>query len=155
MTRRSASADAWGSLLRVHAALVPRLDERLKSEAGLSLSWYDVLLELNSAPDRRLRMTDLGERVVLSRTRVSRIVDELQRAGLVAREENDADRRSAYAAMTADGRRAFLRAAPKYVDAIEQEFAASLTVDELRSLDEALSRVIAHSSGRAADRPSG
>ena len=50
----------------------------------LTLAWYDVLLELNSAPDRRLRMSDLGERVVLSRTRVSRVVDELERAGLVA-----------------------------------------------------------------------
>ena len=142
MDRRSAASEAWGSVLRVHAALVPRLDERLKTGAGLSLSWYDVLLELNGAEGRRLRMTDLGDRVVLSRTRVSRIVDELQRAGLVAREENDEDRRSAYAVMTSAGRRAFLRAAPKYVEAIEEEFAAGLSIEELRSLHAALSRVL-------------
>jgi DNA-binding MarR family transcriptional regulator len=143
MARRSAAADAWGSVLRVHAALVPRLDERLKAETGLPLSWYDVLLELNAADGRRLRMTDLGDRVVLSRTRVSRIVDELERAGLAARQVNDEDRRSAYAVMTADGRRAFLRAAPRYVDAIEDEFAVSLTVDELQALRAALDKVLA------------
>jgi DNA-binding MarR family transcriptional regulator len=146
MTKRSTAADAWGSVLRVHAALVPRLDELLKAESGLPLSWYDVLLELNGAEGRRLRMTDLGDRVVLSRTRVSRIVDELERAGLVTREVNDEDRRSAYAAMTADGRRAFLRAAPRYVDAIEREFAAGLTVEELRALHAALGKVLAHAN---------
>jgi DNA-binding MarR family transcriptional regulator len=137
--------------LRVHAALVPRLDDRLKAEAGLSLAWYDVLLELNGAADRRLRMTDLGDRVVLSRTRVSRIVDEMARAGLVAREDNDEDRRSAYASMTARGRRAFLRAAPRYVAAIADEFATGLSADELRALHDALSRVLSRSDERSAD----
>jgi DNA-binding MarR family transcriptional regulator len=151
MSRTSVAADAWGSLLRVHAALVPRFDERLKAETGLSLAWYDVLLELNGADGRRLRMTDLGDRVVLSRTRVSRIVDEMARAGLVVREENDEDRRSAYAVMTASGRRAFLRAAPRYVDAIADEFATGLSIDELRTLHDALSRVLSRSGAGLAD----
>src|SRR4051794_35957418 len=95
--------EAWGALLRVHAALVPILDRELQAAHRLSLAWYDVLLELNSAPDRRLRMSELGERVTLSRTRVSRLVDELTAAGLVARQANPDDRRSAFAAMTAAG----------------------------------------------------
>jgi hypothetical protein len=66
----------WAALLRVHAAVVPRLERALAQER-MPLAWYDVLLELNSAPDRRLRMTDLSARVVLSRERVSRVVDEL------------------------------------------------------------------------------
>ena len=146
MSRKTAAAEAWGSLLRVHAALLPRLDDRLRAEAGLSLAWYDVLLELNGAEGRRLRMTDLGDRVVLSRTRVSRIVDEMEQAGLVAREVNDDDRRSAFAVMTAEGRRVFLRAAPQYVDAIHDEFATGLSVEQLRALHDALSRVLARSS---------
>lgn len=146
MSRKTAAADAWGSLLRVHATLLPRLDDRLKAEVGLSLAWYDVLLELNGADGRRLRMTDLGDRVVLSRTRVSRIVDEMERAGLVAREENDEDRRSAFAVMTAEGRRVFLRAAPRYIDAIHDEFATGLSVEQLRALHDALSRVLARLS---------
>ena len=127
----------------MHAALVPVLDQRLQSECTLTLAWYDVLLELNAAPDRRLRMSDLGERVVLSRTRVSRVVDEMQRAGLVTREANEDDRRSSYAAMTDEGRRVFRRAAPRYLDAIEEEFAGSLTVAELKALRDALDAVLA------------
>ena len=73
--------------LRVHAAVVPRLERDLAA-VGMPLSWYDVLLELNAAPDRRLRMTELGARAVLSRERISRVVDELERAGLVCRERN-------------------------------------------------------------------
>ena len=92
----SAPADdrvaAWAALLRVHAALVPMLERELAAAHAMPLSWYDVLLELNAAPDRRLRMSELGARVVLSRERVSRVVDELVRAGLVSRERNPEDR---------------------------------------------------------------
>jgi DNA-binding MarR family transcriptional regulator len=143
MSRRQIASDAWGSVLRVHAALVPRLDQRLQAESGLSLSWYDVLLELSSAPGGRLRMSDLGDKAVLSRTRVSRVVDEMERAGLVSREANDDDRRSAYTTLTPEGRRVYRRAAPKYVDAIEEEFASGLSAGELRTVHSALSRVLA------------
>src|SRR3712207_5259041 len=88
---------AWGGLLQVHADLVPVLDRTLQRTVGLPLAWYDVLLELNGAPDRRLRMGELAAAVVLSRTRVSRLVDELARAGLLTRTGDPTDRRSAYA----------------------------------------------------------
>src|SRR4051812_7966380 len=104
--RDRAAADAWGALLRVHATLVPLLDRELQARHQLPLAWYDVLLELNHGPDRRLRMSELGMRVTLSRTRVSRLVDELTAAGLVVREANPDDRRSAYAVLTARGRSA-------------------------------------------------
>ncbi|MCA1570397.1 MAG: MarR family transcriptional regulator, partial [Chloroflexi bacterium] len=83
----------WATFLRAHAAVVRRLERELAEERGLALSWYDVLLELDSAPGRRLRMRELGERAVLSRTRVSRIVDEMVGAGLVEREPDAHDRR--------------------------------------------------------------
>src|SRR5262245_34856732 len=106
---------AWAALLRVHAALVPRLDRELRQAAGMPLAWYDVLLELHAAPGGRLRMSDLGERVVLSRTRVSRVVDELVDAGLVLREANPHDGRSALATLTQAGGRRFRGAAPAYL----------------------------------------
>ena len=56
------AAEAWGALLRVHATLVPALDREMQAAHRLPLAWYDVLLELNAAPDRRLRMSDLGDR---------------------------------------------------------------------------------------------
>jgi DNA-binding MarR family transcriptional regulator len=80
------------------------MDARLRARHGLSLASYDVLLELQAVPDGRLTMSDLGNRVVLSRTRVSRVVDDLARSGLVARETNPDDKRSAFATITPAGR---------------------------------------------------
>src|SRR3954447_26499509 len=123
-------ADTWGALLKVHATLVPRIDRELQEAHGLALTWYDVLLELNSAPDRRLTMGQLGAVAAVSRTRVSRVVDELVRAGLVAREPNAEDGRSAFAALTPAGRTALRKAAPTYLAAVQREFADHLTPRE-------------------------
>jgi DNA-binding MarR family transcriptional regulator len=138
--RKHLSTSAWGAVLQVHAALVPVLDRRLQADTGLLLSWYDVLLELASAPERRLRMTDLGERVVLSRTRVSRLVDEMTAAGLVSREQNPSDGRSAYAGLTPAGLRRYRAAAPVYVAAIEEHFARHLSDDELATVTQVLQK---------------
>jgi DNA-binding MarR family transcriptional regulator len=140
-SRRELATSAWAAVLRTHAAVVPQLDRTVYRKVGVPLSWYDVLLELAAAPDRRLRMTELGARVVLSRTRVSRIVDEMVDAGLVCREENTADKRSAYASLTAVGLARYREAAPHYLRAIEEQFAAGLTDAQLRCVSSALSRV--------------
>lgn len=122
MSTPSDAERTWEAMLRLHAALLPRLDRVVAQGGGMPLSWYDVLLELRDAGGR-LTMGQLSERVVLSRTRVSRLVDELVGAGLVAREPNPDDRRSAFAVLTADGRRRFLAAARVYLPAIDREFA--------------------------------
>ena len=119
---------AWALVLRVHAAVVPRLERDLAA-VGMPLSWYDVLLELNAAPDRRLRMTELGARAVLSRERVSRVVDELERAGLVQRERNPDDGRSLLAVITDEGRARLRAAAPTYLAGIERHFGAHVGDD--------------------------
>ncbi len=136
-------ADTWGALLKVHAAVVPLLDRELQESHGLPLTWYDVLLELNAAPDRRLTMGQLGSVAAVSRTRVSRVVDELVRAGLVAREPNPDDGRSAFAALTPAGRTALRKAAPTYLAAVRREFADHLTVREADVLARALRKVLA------------
>src|SRR5690349_1327470 len=123
-------AAAWAALLRVHAALVPQLDRELQAACGIPLTWYDVLLELNSAPGRRLSMGELGAVAVVSRSRVSRVVDQLAAAGLVAREANPDDRRSAYATITEAGRARLRAAAPVYLGGIERHFAAPLGAAE-------------------------
>lgn len=133
---------AWAALLRCQAALVPRLSERVQAEAGIPLSWYDVLLELASAPDGRLRIQQLGERVVLSRSRVSRIVDEMERAGLVRRESDPHDGRASLAVTTEKGTAAFRRARPVYLAAIEQLFARHMTATEQELVTAALTRVV-------------
>lgn len=136
----------WGAFLKVHAVLVPRLDRELQEAHDLPLTWYDVLLELNSAPGRRLTMGQLGSAAAVSRTRVSRVVDELTRAGLVTREPNPDDGRSAFAALTVAGRAALRKAAPTYVAAVHREFADHLTAHETEVVATALRKVLAASA---------
>ncbi len=142
------AADAWGALLRVHATLVPALDRELQAAHQLPLAWYDVLLELNSGPDRRLRMSELGERVTLSRTRVSRLVDEMSVAGLVRRDANPDDRRSAYAVLTTKGRNVFRQAAPTYLAGIDRHFGQPMTLAEISLIRSGLDKVIRRAAGR-------
>jgi DNA-binding MarR family transcriptional regulator len=142
---------AWAGVLRVHAAVVPRLERELAA-VGMPLSWYDVLLEVNSAPGRRLRMTELGARAVLSRERVSRVVDELERAGLARRERNPDDGRSLLAAITDEGRARLRAAAPIYLGGIARHFGSHLGDDEARAVAAALQRVVA-AEETAATRP--
>ena len=138
---------AWELLLRVQVGLVVILDDELQQAAGLPLRWYDLLLELNRAPSRQLRMSELGERVVLSRTRVSRVVEELEHVGLVRREQDDEDRRSWFAVLTDEGRRRFRRAAPHYVHGIEKHFGQHLADAEASTMRDALQRVLAAAGG--------
>ena len=138
---------AWAGLLRVHAALVPLLDRELQAACGLPLTWYDVLLELNSAPGRRLSMGELGRVAVVSRTRVSRVVDALAAAGLVGREANPDDRRSAYATITDAGRARLREAAPVYLQGIRRHFTSLMSADESRTVAQALEKVLAALDG--------
>ncbi|BBH68065.1 hypothetical protein ACTI_47500 [Actinoplanes sp. OR16] len=133
---------AWAALLRVHAALVPKLDRELQAACGLQLAWYDVLLELNAAPDRRLSMSELGQKAVVSRTRASRVVDALAEAGLVVRESNPDDRRSAWAAITEAGRARLREAAPTYLAGIEKHYTSRMTGEEARVVAAALEKVL-------------
>src|SRR5690606_27738263 len=100
-----------------------------------------VLLELDAAPGRRLRMRELGERVVLSRTRVSRLVDEMARQDLVRKEPDDRDARVTWAAITPAGRTALRRTAPVYLAGIDRHFASHLDERSLTSVAHALTKV--------------
>src|SRR5215471_6904505 len=149
--REDPEVAAWRGLLVAHSRLVPAIERDLRASGQVSLSWYDVLLELNAAPDRRLRMSELGERAVLSRTRVSRVVDELAAAGLAERQPDQADGRSSFAALTGDGREALRRAWPVYRQAIHRQLSAHLTTQQCRQLAALLDQAAA---GAEADRPS-
>jgi DNA-binding MarR family transcriptional regulator len=135
--------EAWRGLLVAHSRLVPAVEADLRAAGQVPLSWYDVLLELNAAPDRRLRMSELGQRAVLSRTRVSRVVDELAAAGLAERQPDEADGRSSFAVLTAQGKDALRRAWPVYRQAIHRHLAARLTTEQCRELAALLGQAVA------------
>src|SRR5215470_17662190 len=138
-----AVVDAWRGLLVAHSRLVPAVEADLRAAGQVPLSWYDVLLELNAAPDLRLRMSELGQRTVLSRTRVSRVVDELAAAGLAERQPDQADGRSSFAVLTPRGKQALRRVWPVYRQAIHRHLGARLTERQCRELATLLGQVIA------------
>lgn len=133
---------AWRAVLLAQNRAVRAIERDLEAAGLISLSWYDVLLELNAAPDRRLRMQDLGLKAVLSRTRVSRIVTELEHVGLVERLADPDDGRATLASITTAGRRALKRAAPVYLAGIQRHFTRHLTAAEQRVMAAGLQRVI-------------
>ena len=134
---------AWRGLLIAHSRLVPAIEGDLRAAGQVPLSWYDVLLELNAAPGRRLRMSELGQRAVLSRTRGSRVVDELIAAGLTERQPDETDGRSSFAALTAAGQEALRKAWPVYREAIRQHLGAHLTPEQCRELAALLDLAVA------------
>jgi DNA-binding MarR family transcriptional regulator len=134
MTDEDPEVAAWRGLLVAHSRLVPAIEADLRAAGQVPLSWYDVLLELNAAPGRRLRMSELGEQAVLSRTRVSRVVGELAAAGLAERQPDEADGRSSFAVLTPRGKDALRRAWPVYRDAIRRRLGAHLTSQQCRDL---------------------
>jgi DNA-binding MarR family transcriptional regulator len=93
----------WRAFLRAHATLIRTLEAELGEADEIPLASYDVLVQLAEAPDRRLRMTELADRVLLSRSGLTRLVDRLERGGLVRREPCVDDARGMYAVLTDDG----------------------------------------------------
>jgi DNA-binding MarR family transcriptional regulator len=140
-------------MLLAHSRALRAIESDLEAAGTIPLTWYDVLLELNGAGGR-LRMQELGDRVVLSRTRVSRLVDELQRRGLIEREPDDADGRVTYAVLTAEGKKVLRSAAPVYQRGIEAHFTRHLSEHEQQVIAEGLTRVVEahHSIGEPKSR---
>ena len=112
----------WRAVLLAQSRVVRAIERDLDVEGAIPLSWYDVLLELNGSPDHQLRMQDLAARAVLSRTRISRIVTELEGAGYVERRPDPNDRRAWLATLTPAGRATFKQTAPAYLRGIERHF---------------------------------
>lgn len=131
----------WRSFLRAHARVVSELEADLGAQAGLALSWYDVLLQLAEAPNRRLRMADLADRVLLSRSGLTRLVDRLQAAGLVRREADPNDARGTFTVITDGGLTRLRTAAPMHLGGIQERWLSHFSDDELVQLGELLARI--------------
>lgn len=154
MTSKSRNDDeptagsVWALFLTAHALLIERVEARL-AEAGLPpLAWYDVLWALERAAGGRLRLSQLAERTVLSRSNMTRLVDRLVAAGLVLRSPSDEDGRGAYAVITPAGKAQRARMWPVYKAEISARFGAHLKPAELRAMHAALRRIVSGAKGR-------
>jgi DNA-binding MarR family transcriptional regulator len=132
----------WRSLGVVHASVARTADEALVAADRIPLAWFEILDDLDGAPERALRMSQLADRHRLSRSRVSRLVDDLEASGLVERYVDPVDGRALLATITRDGRRELKRAIPVVQRSVRATFAAHLSDTERRSLSRAVQRVL-------------
>ena len=132
---------AWRLFLESSQALVDILDAELQEQSGISLRWYDVLVHLEEAPDGRLRMSELARQIVASTSGLTRVVDGMERAGLVRRERPPADRRAIEVVPTRKGVDVLNAARPLHRDAIQRHFARHLDNQDVKALTRALTKV--------------
>jgi DNA-binding MarR family transcriptional regulator len=133
---------AWRGMLRVHAELTKALDAELTEAHGLALSSYEVLLFLSDAPEGRMRMSELADSVLLSRSGLTRLVDRLERSGLLERVQCDEDARGYFAQITPEGREKFDAARRTHLDGVRRLFLSRFSREELRELGGLWERVL-------------
>jgi DNA-binding MarR family transcriptional regulator len=128
---------AWRGFLRTHTRLLRQLDLDLTRDQGLHASSYEVLLRLAEAPGGTMRMKDLADSLLLSRSGLSRIVDELERQGHVTREPCKTDARGTEAVITRTGRSMFRKAQRSHLRSVRKDFLDKLSDRQLGQLTEA------------------
>lgn len=133
---------AWPLFVTTHAAVVGRIEETLAAAGLPELAWYDVLWAIERAPEQRIRLHELADELVFSRSNLTRLVDRIEEAGLVRRERAQDDRRGYYAVITPAGLALRRKMWPVYSKAIETRFDGHLTQAENATLRTALRRVL-------------
>jgi DNA-binding MarR family transcriptional regulator len=144
--RRSLSAKdprlaAWGAFVRAHARVTRELERELQGEQELSLADFEVLYQLAAADGRRLRMSELADRLLLSRSGATRLVDRLESVGYVARASCATDRRGLWAHLTERGLGRLQAATPTHLRGVSEHFLDRIPTGELDQLRRTLERV--------------
>jgi DNA-binding MarR family transcriptional regulator len=138
---------AWTRFLRAHAAITRELSARLEAQHGLTLSDYDVLIQLYHAPERRMRRVDIARQVLLTASGITRLLDGLEAGELVKKERCESDGRVTYAVLTTRGVRKVEEASESHLSDVEELFAANFQPAERASLAELLGRLpLAHTA---------
>ena len=136
----------WRTFLRSHAVVTRRLEAELVAEHDLPLASYDVLVQLSEAPERRLRMTELADRVLLSRSGLTRLADRLERDGLLTRVACPSDARGTLAVLTDDGLARLERAWPSHRRSVEEHVTGRYTAEEIEVLGALLGKLVPEGS---------
>ncbi|WP_123040385.1 MarR family winged helix-turn-helix transcriptional regulator [Cohnella candidum] len=128
----------WRLFIQTHSKIIEKIEGDLAEEKRVPLSTYDVLIELFEAPGRKLRLGDLTKKVVLTKSGLTRLVDRMEKEGLLKREKSEEDKRGAYAVLTEAGETELRRAWPVYAKGIKTYFAKPLEEADLQALNKAL-----------------
>jgi DNA-binding MarR family transcriptional regulator len=136
-----ATGVAWVRFLRAHAALTRELGARLEADHGLTMTDFDVLIQLYHAPEHSMRRVDIARSVLLTASGITRLLDGLERCGLVEKRSCASDARVSYAALTDEGLRKVTAARESHSADVEQLFGAALSANEREQLAELLGRL--------------
>lgn len=133
----------WRLFLTAHVKLLDRLEEKM-AEAGLpSAEWYDVIYTLKEAPEHRLRLSELADRVLLSRSNLTRLVDRLEKAGLLRRQPCPNDRRGTFAVLTEAGLAMQQKMWPIYAEGIAEYFGAHMDDETATAMKQSFQQMLA------------
>jgi DNA-binding MarR family transcriptional regulator len=143
----------WRAYIAATELLSDRLSRELQAEHGLTLADYEILVRLSEAEDRQLRMSQLADVTLSSRSRLSHQIDRMEKAGLVRREACESDRRGANAVLTEHGWQTLVAAAPSHVAGVREHLVDVLTDKEFAALGKALGKVAEHLLYGAAPAP--
>ena len=135
---------SWRAWLSASTLLGDRLNRELQERHGLTIADYEILVRLSEVPDRRLRMSDLAEATLSSRSRLSHQIDRMERAGFVERQVCSDDRRGSFAVMTEQGWRTLVAAAPDHVAGVREHLVDQLSCAEFSALGSACQQVADH-----------
>jgi DNA-binding MarR family transcriptional regulator len=134
---------AWRLYLESTLALVDVLDAELERDAGIPLRWYDILVQLEETPDG-IRMNELAERILYSKSGFTRVVDRMEEAALVRRVRPENDRRSILVVLTDQGRTTMEQARRHHRHAIEEHFSRHLADSDIKALTRAFEKLSTH-----------
>jgi len=144
---------AWRALLRSHGLVSNKLDEELAAEAGITLADYEVLVFLSEAPERRLRMSELANSVLLSRSGLTRRIDGLVQRGWVDRQPCPGDRRAVHAVLTDAGLERLREVAPIHLRGVREHVISHLTAEDLEAMARILTKIADPLAGGRGDCP--
>lgn len=135
---------SWRAWLSASQLLNDRLSRELQEQHGLTMADYEILVRLSETPDRRLRMSDLAEATLASRSRLSHQIDRMEKSGLVERQVCADDRRGAFAVLTPHGWHTLVKAAPDHVESVRRHLVDQLSESDFAALGAACQQVADH-----------
>lgn len=147
----TSKGSVWALWLTAHAVLVEEIEARLAAAGLPPLAWYDVLWALERTGERRLRMRELADLTVITRSNLTRLIDRLEAAGLVERERAEDDRRGAFAVLTTQGRTMRRKMWPVYAAAIKELFEDRIGEREAAQMGDSLRRILDAARGAGRD----
>jgi DNA-binding MarR family transcriptional regulator len=135
---------SWRAWLSASLLLHDRLTREMQAQHGLTMADYEILVRLSEIPDRRMRMSDLAQVTLSSRSRLSHQIDRMEKAGLVERQHCTDDRRGAFAVLTDRGWSTLVAAAPDHVTSVRDHLVDQLSPKEFAALGAACQKVSDH-----------